>query len=146
MGACLMALAFWVAGFSAPLAADELPPSLESAIKDPAIPMILDATILSFNPEGHAVIRVNKIYKQSGKAEPPKVIRGYAIDPAGEKIAPLRVITNKGEDRFLFFLKGDLLHSTYNNRFALKEKDGSFLVHTGREWKPLQPIVATIPK
>jgi len=58
----------------------------------------------------------------------------------------MRVITGKGEDRFLFFLKGDLLHSTYNNRFPIKEKDGSLPVNTGREWKPLGPIVATIPK
>ena len=146
MGTFMMRLALLAAGFSAPLIADELPPALESAIADPAIPMIVDATILSFNQEGHAVIRVNRVYKKPAKTEPPKVVRGYAYDPAGEKIALMRVIINKGEDRFLFFLQGDLLHSTYNNRFQIREKDNTLTVNTGRGWKPLQPIVATIPK
>ena len=146
MGTFMMRLALLAAGFSAPLIADELPPALESAITDPAIPMIVDATILSFNPEGHAVIRVNRVYKKPANTEPPKVVRGYAYDPAGEKIALMRVIINKGEDRFLFFLQGDLLHSTYNNRFQIREKDNTLTVNTGRGWKPLQPIVATIPK
>ena len=69
MGTFMMRLALLAAGFSAPLIADELPPALESAITDPAIPMIVDATILSFNQEGHAVIRVNRVYKKPAKTD-----------------------------------------------------------------------------
>ena len=57
------------------VAADELPPGLEQAIRNPAIPMIVDATILKFNKEGHAEIKVNAVYKSS-------------LDKKGAKVAP----------------------------------------------------------
>ena len=45
--------------------ADEpIPEGLPAAIKNPAIPSILDVTILRYNDEGHGVIAINKIYKE----------------------------------------------------------------------------------
>ena len=121
-------------------AGDELPPGLEVAIKNPAIPMIVDATIAGFTKEGHARIKVNKVYKKpaGSKAVVPTIVKGYRMDGANGRVVPIRIITDKGKKRFLFFLKGDLLYSTYNNRFEIKEeKGGKLVVHTGRKWQPL---------
>ena len=132
---------------------DELPPGLMQAIANPAIPTIVDATILRFNEEGHGEIKVNAVYKHSsakGKFVPPKSVRGYGY--AGtDRIAPLHVVIGK-KGRFLLFLKGDLLHSTYNNRFPIREdKNGKLEVGIGFNggggpWKPLDEIIRVIPK
>ena len=132
---------------------DELPPGLMQAISNPAIPTIVDATILRFNEEGHGEIKVNAVYKHSsakGKFVPPKSVRGYGY-VGTDRIAPLRVVIGK-KGRFLLFLKGDLLHSTYNNRFPIREgKNGKLEVGIGFNggggpWKPLDEIIRVIPK
>ena len=132
---------------------DELPPGLMQAISNPAIPTIVDATILRFNEEGHGEIKVNAVYKHSsakGKFVPPKSVRGYGY-VGTDKIAPLRVVIGK-KGRFLLFLNGDLLHSTYNNRFPIREdKNGKLEVGIGFNggggpWKPLDEIIRVIPK
>ena len=123
------------------------------AISNPAIPTIVDATILRFNEEGHGEIKVNAVYKHSsakGKFVPPKSVRGYGY--AGSvKIAPLRVVIGGRTERFLLFLNGDLLHSTYNNRFPIRAgKNGKLEVGVGFNggggpWKPLNEIIKEIP-
>ena len=132
---------------------DELPPGLMQAIVNPSIPTIVDATILGFNKEGHGEIKVNAVYKHdSAKGEfvPPKLVRGYGY-AGSDRIAPLRVVIGK-KGRFLLFLNGDLLHSTYNNRFPIREgKNGELEVGTGFNgggdpWKPLGEIIRAIPK
>ncbi len=138
-------------------AQDELPPGLEQAIRNPAIPMIVDATILKFNEDGHAEIKVNAVYKtpvdkNGAKVKPPEKVRGYASIGKVVRVTPIKIITNRGQTRFLFFLDGDLLYSTYNNRFQIREKkDGSLEVGTGFNggggpWKPLKEIVKLIPR
>lgn len=132
---------------------DELPPGLMQAIANPSIPTIVDATILGFNKEGHGEIKVNAVYKHDsskGKFVPPKSVRGYGY--AGtDRIAPLRVVIGK-KGRFLLFLNGDLLHSTYNNRFPIREgKNGELEVGIGFNggggpWKPIKEIVVKIPE
>ena len=139
------------------VAADELPPGLEQAIRNPAIPMIVDATILKFNKAGHAEIKVNAVYKsprggKGAKVAPPTKVRGYASIGKVIRITPLSIITNRGQTRFLFFLDGDLLYSTYNNRFEIRaNKSGALEVGTGFNggggpWKPLKEIIKLIPK
>ena len=132
---------------------DELPPGLMQAIANPSIPTIVDATILGFNKEGHGEIKVNAVYKHDsskGKFVPPKSVRGYGY-VGSDKIAPLRVVIGK-KGRYLLFLNGDLLHSTYNNRFPIREgKNGKLEVGVGFNggggpWKPLGEIVRAIPK
>lgn len=132
---------------------DELPPGLMHAIANPAIPTIIDATILSFNKEGHGEIKVNAVYKHSsstGKFVPPKSVKGYGY-AGSDKIAPLRVVIGGRTERFLLFLNGDLLHSTYNNRFPIREgKNGELEVgigfnKAGGPWKPLKEIIKKIP-
>ncbi len=136
---------------------DELPPGLEQAIRNPVIPMIVDATILKFNKEGHAEIKVNAVYKSprdknGAKIAPPVKVRGYASIGKVIRVTPLSIITNRGQTRFLFFLDGDLLYSTYNNRFEVRpKKDGSLEVGTGFNggggpWKSLKDIIKLIPK
>ena len=132
---------------------DELPLGLMQAIANPAIPTIVDATILGFNKDGHGEIKVNAVYKHDsakGKFVPPKLIRGYGY--AGiDKISPLRVVIGK-KGRYLLFLNGDLLHSTYNNRFPIREcKKGKLEIGIGFNggggpWKPLGEIIQTIPQ
>ena len=132
---------------------DELPLGLMQAIANPAIPTIVDATILGFNKDGHGEIKVNAVYKHNsakGKFVPPKLIRGYGY--AGiDKISPLRVVIGK-KGRYLLFLNGDLLHSTYNNRFPIREcKKGKLEIGIGFNggggpWKPLGEIIQTIPQ
>lgn len=139
------------------VAADELPPGLEQAIRNPAIPMIVDATILKFNKEGHAEIKVNHVYKspldkKGAKVDPPTKVRGYASIGKVIRVTPLSIITNRGQTRFLFFLDGDLLYSTYNNRFEIRErKDGSLEVGAGfngggAPWRPLKDMIKLIPQ
>ena len=138
-------------------ARDELPPGLEQAIRNPAIPMIVDATILKFNKAGHAEIKVNAVYKapvdkKGIRVKPPAKVRGYASVGKVVRVTPIKIITNRDQTRFLFFLDGDLLYSTYNNRFQIREKkDGSLEVGTGFNggggpWKPLKEIVKLIPR
>ena len=131
---------------------DELPPGLMQAISNPAIPTIVDATILGFNKEGHGEIKVNAVYKHDsakGKFVSPKSVRGYGY-VGSDRIAPLRVVIGK-EGRFLLFLNGDLLHSTYNNRFPIREgKNGELEVGVGFNggggpWVPLKRIIERIP-
>jgi hypothetical protein len=139
-------------------AGDELPPSLEDAIKNTSIPMIVDATILRFNEEGHAELKINTLYKpqvQLSKLTPreglkdvqlPVVVRGYAMSGKSQRIVPMKILANKGKTRYLMFLKDDLLFSTYNNRFEIRSNDAKQLeVHTGRAWKPLAEITKLIP-
>jgi hypothetical protein len=166
-----LAVTLSLLGFSMLAQADELPPGLEHAIKDPDIPMIVDATIIRYNKEGHAEIKVNAIYKKgyskdykprstvsvrhpiedlrSDKVQIPTKVRGYGYDVKAEKIAKMSIIMPKGKTRFLFFLSGDLLYSTYNNRFEIREeKDGRLVVDAGGggSWKPLSDIVRLIPQ
>ena len=131
---------------------DELPPGLMQAISNPAIPTIVDATILRFNEKGHGEIKVNAVYKHSsakGEFVPPKLVRGYGY-AGSDRIAPLRVVIGK-KGRFLLFLNGDLLHSTYNNRFPIREgKNGKLEIGIGFNggggpWKPLNEIIQGIP-
>ena len=103
------------------------------AIANPSVITIVDATILGFNKEGHGKIKVNAVYKHEaakGKFVPPQMVRGYGY--AGtDRIAPLRVVIGR-EGRYLLFLKGDLLHSTYNNRFPIREgKNGELEIGVG---------------
>ena len=132
---------------------DELPPGLMQAIANPAIRTFVDATILGFNKEGHGEIKVNAVYKHAptkGKFVPPKSVRGYGY-AGSDKIAPLRVVISGRKGRFLFFLNGDLLHSTYNNRFPIREgKNGKLEVGVGFNggggpWRPLKEIIKEIP-
>ena len=131
---------------------DELPPGLMQAIANPAIRTIVDATILGFNKEGHGKIKVNAVYKHDsakGKFVPPKSVRGYGY-VGSDNIAPLRVVIGR-EGRYLLFLNGDLLHSTYNNRFPISEGKNSKLEigigfnGGGGPWKPLNEIIKEIP-
>jgi len=131
---------------------DELPPGLMQAIANPAIRTIVDATILGFNKEGHGKIKVNAVYKHDsakGKFVPPKSVRGYGY-VGSDNIAPLRVVIGR-EGRYLLFLNGDLLHSTYNNRFPIREGKNSKLEigigfnGGGGPWKPLNEIIKEIP-
>ena len=154
---CLGFVSFLVAVFGQQAVADERPPGLEQAIRNPGIPMIVDATILKFTKEGYAEIKVNKVYKapvdkNGAKAKPPEKVRGYASIGKVVRVTPIKIITNRGQTRFLFFLDGDLLYSTYNNRFQIREnKDGSLEVGTGFNggggpWKLLEEIVKLIPR
>jgi hypothetical protein len=140
-------------GLGKQVSGDELPPGLELAISNPAIPVIVDATVLRFNKEGHGEIKVNKVYKAmaaKGKFVPPKWVRGYGY-VGSDKIAPFRIVSGGRPGRFLFFLDGDLLYSTYNNRFPLREgKNGTLEVGVGFNggggpWKTLKEIVRRIP-
>ena len=154
---CLPFVSLFAAAFGQQAVADELPPGLEQAIRNPGIPMIVDATILKFNKAGHAEIKVNAVYKapvdkKGAKVKPPEKVRGYASIGKVVRVTPIKIITNRGQTRFLFFLDGDLLYSTYNNRFQIREKkDGSLEVGTGFNggggpWKPLKEIVKLIPR
>ena len=140
-------------GFGKKAGGDELPPGLMQAIANPEIPAIVDATILGFNKEGHGEIKVNAVYKHDsakGKFVPPKSVRGYGY-VGSDKIAPLRVVIGR-QGRYLLFLNGDLLHSTYNNRFPIREGENGKLEigigfnGGGGPWKPLGEIVRAIPK
>lgn len=140
-------------GFGKKAGGDELPPGLMQAIANPEIPAIVDETILGFNKEGHGEIKVNAVYKHDsakGKFVPPKSVRGYGY-VGSDKIAPLRVVIGR-QGRYLLFLNEDLLHSTYNNRFPIREgKNGKLEIGIvfnggGGPWKPLGEIVRAIPK
>ena len=144
-----------ILGFCSQLNADERPTGLDQAIRDPKVAMIVDATILKYNKAGHGEIKVHTIYKPSVKGKkikaiPPKWIRGYGY-VGSEKIAPLRIVAGGRPGRFLFLLDGDLLYSTYNNRFPIREgKKGALEVGIGfngggAPWKPLKDMVRLIP-
>ena len=134
---------------------DPLPPGLDQAIRDPKIPVIVDAAILKYNKAGHGEIKVHTIYKPTAKGKnikvtPPKWIRGYGY-VGNDKVAPLRIVVGGRPGRFLLFLDGDLLYSTYNNRFPIREgKNGALEVGIGFNgggvpWKPLKDMVKLIP-
>ncbi|MBI81763.1 MAG: hypothetical protein CMJ81_01075 [Planctomycetaceae bacterium] len=150
---CSIAFLSLLATLPVPLSADEdeLPPGLEEAIKDPAIPMIVDATITKFTEEGYAEIKVNKVYKASQDPVDktvviPSSVKGYLMDAANRRVVPISIITDTGKTRFLFFLDGDFLFSTYNNRFEIRrDKKNQLVVDTGGGWKPLTDIVKLIP-
>ena len=130
---------------------DELPARLEEVIKDPAIPVIIDATIAKFTKEGYAQIKVNKVYKAprdpvDGTVVIPSLVKGYLMDGVRRRVVPVRIITDRGKTRFLFFLDGDFLFSTYNNQFEIRpDTENQLVVDTGRGWKPLPDIVKLIP-
>ena len=150
---CMMLL---ISGLTRQCPADDpLPPGLDHAIRNSNIPMIADVTIVKFNKAGHGVIRVNRIYRPTpdGKGVSttvPKVVRGYGYE-GSDRVAPLRIVTGRGQTRFLMFLDGDLLYSTYNNRFPIREgKCGRLEVGTGfngsgAPWRPLSEITRLIP-
>jgi hypothetical protein len=68
-----------------------------------------------------------------------------------DKVAPLRIVAGGRPARFLFLLDGDLLYSTYNNRFPIREgKKGVLEVGIGfngggTPWKPLKDMMKLIP-
>ena len=144
-----------ILGFCSQLNADERPAGLDQAIRDPKVPMIVDATILRYNKAGHGEIKVHTIYKpsvneQKIKVTPPQWIRGYGY-VGSNKIAPLRIVAGGRPGRFLFLLDGDLLYSTYNNRFPIREgKSGALEVGIGfngggEPWKTLKGMIKLIP-
>ena len=144
-------LVFLPAGYT-----DEpVPEGLPAAITDPAIPGILDVTITGYNDQGHAAITVNKIYKseevENGNAwSPPKKIRGYGY-VGSDNVAPFKTIAGGIHNRFLIFVDGDLLYSTYNNRFPIRKgANGTIEVGVGFNggggpWLPLTEVVKKIP-
>ena len=144
-----------ILGFCSQLNADERPAGLDQAIRDAKIPMIVDATILKYNKAGHGEIKVHAIYKPTSKGKKikvtsPKWIRGYGY-VGSDKVAPLRIVAGGRPGRFLFLLDGDLLYSTYNNRFPIREGKGRVLEvgigfnGGGAPWKPLKDMVKLIP-
>ncbi len=141
---------------------DPLPAGLNEAIRNPLIPVIVDATVLKYNKLGYGEIKINTIFdigpdgkQQNGDIKKiavtvPKVIRGYSID-GKTKIAPLKVVLGGSTGRFLLFLDGDLLYSTYNNRFPIRQtKEGKFEVGIGfngggAPWEPLWEMLCVLP-
>ena len=146
---------FSILGLAPQIYADDpLPAGLDQAIRNPKIPMIVDATILRYNKAGHGEIKVHGIYKPAAKGKkskvvPPKWIRGYGY-VGSDKIAPLRIVAGGRPGRFLFLLDGGLLYSTYNNRFPIREGKGGALEvgigfnGGGAPWKPLKDMVKLI--
>ena len=142
---------------------DPLPAGLNEAIRNPLIPVLVDATVLKYDKLGYGEIKINTIFKigpdgkqQNGDtkkpvATVPKIIRGYSIDGKA-KIAPLKVVLGGNTGRFLLFLDGDLLYSTYNNRFPIRHtKEGKFEVGIGfngggAPWKPLWEMLCLLPQ
>ncbi|MCP4814318.1 MAG: hypothetical protein GY888_17555, partial [Planctomycetaceae bacterium] len=77
-------LTLFILTLASPLQAgqDERPPGLDQAIRNPAIPMIVDATITKFSKEGYASIKINKVYKAprqpaGKKVALPTQVKGY---------------------------------------------------------------------
>jgi hypothetical protein len=139
---------------------DPLPEGVIAAIRNGNIPTIADVGVINFNEEGHGKIKVHAIYKselganqkkKENKSSFAKWIRGYGLE-GSNKVTPLKLVVNGKTGRFLFFLDGDLLYSTYNNQFPIrKTKDGSLEVGTafnggGAPWKPLKEIIKLIPQ
>lgn len=81
---------------------------------------------------------------------PPGWGRGYG-HVGSDRIAPLRIVAGGRPGRFLFLLEGDLLYSTCNNCFPVREgKKGMPEVGVGfngggAPWKPLKEMVKLIP-
>jgi len=142
---------------------DPLPAGLDEAIRNPLIPIIVDATILKYDKLGYGEIKINTVFnigpdgkQQNGHitrvaATVPKIIRGYSID-GKSKIAPLKVVLGGSMGRFILFLDGDLLYSTYNNRFPIRHaKEGKLEVGIGfngggAPWKPLWEMLCLLPQ
>ena len=152
-----------IIGFVQHVCGDEpVPAGLGQALRNPKVPAIVDATILKFNKAGHGKIKLNTLYKlglsirnserseKSVVAAVPEWIRGYGY-AGSDKIAPLRIAVGGRLGRFLFLLDGNLLYSTYNNWFPIREgKNGVLEVGTGfngggAPWKPLVDMVQLIP-
>ncbi len=154
-------LPFLLQGLAQEIRADDpLPEGVIAAIKNENIPTIADVSVINFNEKGHGKIKVNAIYKSELKTKQKKKetksslakwIRGYGLE-GSDKVTPLKLVINGKPGRFLFFLNGDLLYSTYNNQFPIrKTKDGSLEVGTafnggGAPWKPLSEIIKLIPQ
>jgi hypothetical protein len=154
-------LPFLLQGLAQEIRADDpLPEGVIAAIRNKNIPTIADVSVINFNEKGHGEIEVHAIYKsklktkqkkKETKASLAKWIRGYALE-GSNKVAPLKLVINGKPGRFLFFLDGDLLYSTYNNQFPIrKTKDGSLEVGTafngsGAPWKPLKEVIKLIPQ
>lgn len=131
------------------MADDPIPGGLESVIHNPNIPIIIDATVMEYNQNGHGKIQINKIIKRGNnnpKSGIPKWIRGYGYE-GSEKIAPLKIVLGGKTGRYLFFLKGDQLFSTYNNRFPIRKNEkgtievGYGFNGSGAPWKPLKEAI-----
>ena len=150
-----LVLAVTVVDAASGQAGDELPPGLVEAIKNPDIPAIIDATILSFDESGGGEIRLNTAYKlppgKNAKNYRPKLIRGYALGGSA-KVAPLKLIVDGRTGRYLFFVDGDKLYSTYNHCFQIREQPkGEPEVAVGFNggggpWRPLQQLTQAIAK
>ena len=151
----VLSLILFNLGISLQVSADERPAGLDQAIRNPKIPMIVDVTIKKFNDAGHGEIKVNTVFKTTRNAKgepilPPNTVRGYGY-VGSDKVAPLRIRAGGQPGRYLLFLNGDLLYSTYNHCFNIREgKNGVLEVGTGFNggggpWKPLKDIVALIP-
>ena len=154
-------LPFLLQGLAQEIRADDpLPEGIIAAIRNKNIPTIADVSVINFNEKGHGEIEVHAIYKsklktkqkkKETKASLAKWIRGYGLE-GSNKVAPLKLVINGKPGRFLFFLDGDLLYSTYNNQFPIrKTKDGSLEVGTafngsGAPWKPLKEVIKLIPQ
>ena len=160
---------------------------LQECIRNPAIPMIVDATVTGFNKLGHGKLMVHAIYRAAsvdpkgqiissrvkpGSITPPEWIRGYEflavnsfVNPFTGKarkpskaIMPLKVLLQGQPGRYLFFLDGELLYRSDDNRFPIRQaKNGRLEVGTksascnpafipgGPPWKPLETVVKLIP-
>ena len=154
-------LPFLIQGTAQEIRADDpLPEGVIAAIKNKNVPTIADVSVINFNEKGHGRIKVHAIYKsklrtkkkeKENKSSLAKWIRGYALEGSNE-VAPLKLVINGKPGRFLFFLDGDLLYSTYNNQFPIrKTKDESLEVGTafnggGAPWKPLKETIKLIPQ
>lgn len=132
---------------------DELPPPLDKEIVNPKIPTIVDATITGFTPEGYARLQVNAMYKPAPRPNirlrAPNLVRGYLKDRADgvEDLTPMKILVGKDQRRFLLFMQDDLLYSTYNNRWEIREeREKQLVVFDGRKWKPLKEITRLIPQ
>jgi len=160
---------------------------LQECIRNPAIPMIVDATVTGFNKSGHGKLMVHAIYRAAsvdqkgqtisnrvkpGNITPPGWIRGYEflavnsfVNPftgkprkPSKEIMPLNVLLQGQPGRYLFFLDGELLYRSADNRFPIrKAKNGRLEVGTksascnpafipgGPPWQPLDTVVKLIP-
>lgn len=62
---------------------DERPPGLASALSDPSVAMVIDASVEEFDEAGYGVVKtVHTVFKPTdGSLEPPQLIRGYKSMP-----------------------------------------------------------------
>ena len=129
---------------------------LQQCIRNPVIPMIVDATVVGFNKKGHGEIKLHAIYRavprskndsssanreSSGPVTVPKWIRGYEytvidsfVNPftgkprkPSQAIMALKFLLEGRPGRYLFFLDGDLLYGEGNNRFPIRQSKNGLL-------------------